>query len=166
LSISYEFPEVYVEGVSGDYYIVYSNGVYSFSSEPVGEKYYGHILYEDIIREAIDLVKAVSTREFIVVPRYKREGDLEALRVSRDARLCIMEVAGVQPIVFLSEGDIVEEGDKIAYIITGKSEVRVYKSLCSGIVVLVVNITWEKPEKYIVVVVKQDDVRRIIIKRS
>lgn len=162
----YEFPEVFVEGVEGDYYIVYRNGEYFFSKTPVGEKYYGHILYEDVVDKALDLVEALVKKTIIVIPRFKPTGDLEAILVEEGVKTCLMEVKGFEPIVFVREGDEVEEKDKVAYVITGKSEVRVYKSVCSGIVTLVINFPWEKPERYVLVVVNRDDVRRIVIKRS
>ncbi len=163
---SYEFPEVFVKGVSGDYYIVLESGVYRFSKQPCGEEFYGHIVYEDVIDKAVDLVEAVVVKDFIVIPRYRAKGDLDALHIPSNTRLCIMEVKSLHPYVFVDEGDFVGKGDRIAYMVTGKGEVRVYKSLCSGIVVLVVNITWERPERYIIVVVGESDVRRITVKRG
>ncbi len=162
----YEYPEVYVEDVDGDCYIVFDGVEYRFSSEKKGVKSYGHILYEDVIDKAIDLVNGKTTREIIVIPRFKKSQEIEALYVDKGVNICLMEIKAYQPYVFVSEGDVVEERDKIAYMVTGKGEVRVYKSVCRGIVFLVVNIPWERPEKYILVVVNEDDVRRITIKRS
>ncbi len=162
----YEFPEVFVEGVEGDYYIVYKDGEYFFSKTPGGEKYYGHILYEDVVEKAVDLVEAKMKKSIIVIPKFRPSGELEAILVEEGTSICLMEIKGADPIVFVSEGDEVEERDKIAYIITGKGEVRVYKSVCSGIVTLVINFPWERPERYILVVVSKDDARRIIVKRS
>ncbi len=166
MSSVYEFPEVYVEGVKGDYYIVKINREYHFAKNPIGEEYYGHIIYEDVIDKALDLIEAKFTRSVIVVPRYRRAESVNGLLFPKDTRICFMEIKGVQPILFIREGDEISKREKIAYIITGKGEVRVYKSLCEGIVALVVNLPWEKPEKYIVAVVSKNDAREIVIRRS
>ncbi len=163
---NYEFPEIYVEGEKGDYYIVEENGTYRLSREPDDRRSFGHILYEDVIDKAIDLVEAVVKKSVIVVPRFKPKGDLEGLLVSSNTPCCIIEVKSIQPYVLVNEGDNIEMHDKIAYMVTSKGEVRVYKSPCRGLVLIVANFPWEKPEKYILVVVSEDAVRRITIKRD
>lgn len=164
------FPEVFVENTEGDYYIVCRDSECFFSrSKPSRNytRYYGHILYEDVIEKALDLVGAYLKKSVVVIPKYCSDSrELEALCVDKDTSVCLMEIKGANPIVFVNEGDEIGERDKIAYIITGKSEVRVYKSVCEGIVFLVVNIPWERPEKYIIVVVGRNDVRRITVKRD
>ncbi len=163
---NYEFPEVYVEGIKSDYYIVEtSNGKYRFSKEPVG-RFFGHIIYEDVVDKALDLVEAIFKRTVIVVPKFRDKGDLDAFLVEKGTKNCLVEVKSIHPYVFVKEGDKVDLHDKIAYMVTGKGEVRVYKSPCKGLVLLVVNFPWEKPERYLIVVVGENDVRRIKIKRD
>ncbi|MEM1533488.1 MAG: DUF2118 domain-containing protein, partial [Desulfurococcaceae archaeon] len=60
--------------------------------------------------------------------------------------------------------DVISVGDKLASIVTGKGDVRTYRTSCSGIVILVVGYVWLKPEKYIVVTVGEEHARRISIK--
>jgi hypothetical protein len=91
---------------------------------------------------------------------------MEGLLVEDTARPCLIEVKGHRPHVFLREGDSVREGDKIAYVITSKGEVRTIRSPCEGVVVLVVNFPWERPEKYVIVVVSRDECREISIRKG
>ncbi len=162
----YDFPEIYVRGEKNTPCIVRRGDTYILSRECSGEEYYGHILYEDVVEKAIDLEKAVVKKEFIVIPRYTGEKEMKALLVREGAEACLMEISGVNPYTSLREGDFIETREKIAYIITGKGEVRAYKSPCSGIVVVVANLPWETPEKYIVVVVSRDAVREITVRKA
>ncbi len=164
----YAFPEVFVEGVesnkylletiNGDYVIVDDKDRYSYS------RFFGHILYEDVLKY-IDVIRPAITKSLIVVKKYQRK-EMTGLLVERDVIPCLIEIRGYRPVVFINEGDHVEEGDKISYVITNKGEVRVERSPCSGVVLLVINIAWEKPEKYIVVVVGRDEFRQITIRES
>ena len=164
----YAFPEVYVEGVTpSNEYVVEVNGSYLLLKTPVFEnakRFFGHIIYEDVLN-FLDLIEATAKRSFLVIKKYSPP-HMEGLLIEKNTKLCFIEVRGHYPIVYVSEGDGVDVGDKIAYIVTGKGEVRVVKSPCSGIVVLSVNITWERPEKYILVVVDRNDCRRVTIRKS
>ena len=164
----YSFPEVFVENVESEKYIVeVDENTYIVTSELSRYKYgrlYGHVIYEDILNY-IDLVKPVITRSIIIVKKYSG-GVMNGILVEKGVSPCLIEVRGYKPVVFLEEGDEVEEGDKIAYVITNKGEVRVIRSPCTGVVVLIINITWERPEKYIVVVVSRDEFRQITIRES
>ena len=162
------FPEVYVENVESlNGYILEVDGEFIFSKKPQAlgiKRFFGHIIYEDILNY-IDLVKPSITRSFIVVKKYGAPV-MEGVLVEKDTKPCLIEIRGHQPMVFVNEGDEIGEGDKIGYIITNKSEVRVVKSPCSGIVALVVNLPWERPEKYLLVVVSKNECRQITIRKS
>jgi len=164
----YAFPEVYVEGVTpSNEYVVEINGSYLLAKTPDFEnakRFFGHVVYEDILN-SLDLIEATVKQSFLVIRKYGLPL-MEGLLVEKNTKLCFIEVRGRYPVVFVSEGDNVDVGDKIAYIVTGKGEVRVVKSPCSGIVVLSINITWERPEKYILVVVDRNECRRVTIRKS
>ncbi len=166
---NYAFPEIFVEGEKGEKYIIRQNDEYYLVEHGIPENYdkiYGHILYEDIIEKAIDLLSSKTTKEFIVIPKYTGAEEMQAYLVKADINVCLVEVKGISPYVLIDEEDIIDEGDKIALIITGKNEVRVVRSPCKGVPVLIVNFPWEKPEKYIIVVVDKNDVRRITVRKS
>ncbi|ADI32729.1 DUF2118 family protein [Staphylothermus hellenicus] len=167
----YRYPEIFVEGVEGDKYILEINGHYAlaFTKEDIDnvnyKRVFGHIVYEHIINY-IDLVKPATKKAFIVIPEYSGEKEMKGFLIDENKKLCLIEVKGVQPYVFPREGDVIEERDKVAYIITGKGEVRTIRSPCKGVVLLVINFPWEKPERYVLAVVNKDDIREIIIRKS
>lgn len=104
-------------------------------------------------------------RSFIVIREYGKE-PLRGLLIEKNTRPCLIEIKGYKPLVLTTEGKKIDKGDKIAYVITNKGEVRVIRSPCSGVVVLVINLPWEKPEKYILVVVGENEYRQIIIRKN
>ncbi len=128
------------------------------------KRFFGHIIYEHVL-DYIDLVKPLILNSFIVIKKFG-EDPMNGLLVEKNISPCLVEIRGHQPLVFVNEGDEIEEGDKIAYTITNKSEIRVTRSPCSGIVVLVINLPWERPERYILVVVGKNECRQITIRKS
>ncbi len=168
----YSFPEVFIRDEFGDKYIVRRDNEYVLiegKNEDITTSYsefYGHIMYEDVVAKAIDLVKPLITRDIIVIPQYTSEEYMNGLLIKNNTKPCLIEVKGFSPMIFINEDEIIDYGDKIAYIVTGKKEVRTVKSPCKGRVVLVVNFPWEKPERYLIVVVRPDEARRIRIRKS
>lgn len=166
----YAFPEVFVEDRGSNKYIILLNDEYQLTSNPEkvskSEKRYGHILYENIVDEAVDLVEPRITRGFIVIPHYTGEDSMKAYIVEKNVKPCLIEVKGVYPHILVEEMDEIDEKDKIAYVITGKNEVRVIRSPCRGVVVLVINFPWEKPERYLLVVVGRDELREITVRKD
>ncbi|MCD6487881.1 MAG: DUF2118 domain-containing protein [Desulfurococcales archaeon] len=164
--VTYEFPEVFVKGVKGDYFIVLFDKEYVIRDKVYEDKeFFGHILYENILNY-IDLVNATIKEDIIIIPQFNPEKIMNALYIKHNTPLCIIEVKGVSPYVLISEGALVKENDKIAYVVTGKGEIRVYKSPCTGIVALVVNLPWEKPERYVIIVVDEKHVKRVRVRRA
>ncbi len=167
---NYAFPEVYLEDEESDIAIIYVNDEYILTRDKEkimkAEKKYGHILYEDVIDKAIDLVEPRITKEIIVIPEYTGSDEMKAYIIPKNTKPCLIEVKGIQPYVFIEELSEIDEKDKIAYTITGKGEVRVTRSPCKGVVVLVVNLPWEKPERYIIVVVRRDELRQITVRKD
>ncbi len=170
MSIEYSFPEAFIEGVEGDKYIVENTSGYILvgGSKQIhrGRRLFGHVPYEKTIELAVDLVKPVITNSIIVIPHYTGEEIMNGVLVEKDTKPCLMEVKGSSPLLQINEGSMVEEGDRIGLVLTGKGEVHNVFSPCSGRVVLIVNYTWEKPEKYIIVVVGEDEAREIRIRKG
>ncbi len=162
------FPEVFVENIESDKYIVeLDKNTYLLVNNLETKSYnrfFGHIVYEDILKY-IDIAKPVIKRSFIIVKKYGLD-KMSGYLVEYNTIPCLIEIKGYQPYVFISEGDSIEEKDKIGYVVTNKGEVNVIKSPCKGTVVLLINIVWEKPEKYILVVVRKNDTRPITIRKS
>ncbi len=166
----YSFPEVFVRNQHGDKYIVRRGDEYLLVEDKnivaSSSEFYGHVMYEDVVEKAIDLIEPLITRDIIIIPRYTNEEFMHGLLVKNNTKPCLIEIKGSSPIIFINEDEIIDYEDKIAYIVTGKREVRTVKSPCKGRVVLVVNFPWEKPERYLVVVVRPDEVREIRIRKS
>jgi len=164
----YYYPEVFVEGVESDLYIVETkNGEYVLTKNRDvfnHSRFFGHIIYENVL-EYIDLLNATISRGIIVIKEFGKNV-MEGLLAEKNTRVCIVEIQGHRPIVFVNEGDEINEHDELAYTISRKGVIRSIKSPCSGVILLVVNITWEKPEKYILVVVNRDEYRSITIGES
>lgn len=166
----YAYPEVFVQGVASSPLILKRKNEYILVTEPPTEKeydeIYGHIIYENVLDLALNLVKPEITRELIVIEEFTGKNEMRGLIIPASTKPCLIEVKGASPYVFFKEGDEVKEGDKLAYVITRKGEVRVIRSPCEGIIILNINITWEKPEKYIMVVVGKDELRQITIRKG
>ncbi len=167
----YAYPEVFVQGIASSPLILKRKNEYILVTEqPTDEEeydeIYGHIIYENVLDLVLDLIKPEITRELIVIKEFTGKDEMKALLIPKGIKPCLIEIKGASPYVFYNEGDEIKEGDKLAYVVTRKGEVRVIRSPCEGIVVLNINITWEKPEKYIMVVVGKDELRQIIIRKS
>ncbi|WP_440059008.1 DUF2118 domain-containing protein [Thermogladius sp. 4427co] len=118
--------------------------------------------YENSI-ERIDLLNNLVLDDMIIISRYKALNEAKAYLLKKGDRVCIQEVSSAGVFIEKNEGDMVLEGEKIGSTLSSKGVVRTVRSLCKGIIVLIVNITWESPEKYIIVVVKENELRPIRI---
>ncbi|MEM4691100.1 MAG: DUF2118 domain-containing protein, partial [Desulfurococcaceae archaeon] len=77
-----------------------------------------------------------------------------------------IEIRGYEPVILVREGDFVTKNSSIAYIVTKKREVRNIKSSIDGYVVLIVEIFWEKPERYVLAVVDKNEFRQIAVREG
>ncbi|MEM0380528.1 MAG: DUF2118 domain-containing protein [Desulfurococcaceae archaeon] len=166
----YVFPEVFIENnysnkcivetLNNEYIMIECSELDKYGYK----KYFGSIPYESVL-EYIDLVESVSRRGIVVA---KRESNrfLNGFLIETGTKLCIIEITGYEIFVDAIEGEEILEGRRIAYIVTNKNDIRVYKSPCSGLILLVIDVSWEKPCRYIVVVVDKNECRRINIRES
>jgi len=161
----YKYPEIFVEGVDSNKYICKVSDEYVLTKTPISNECYGHIIYEDILGY-FDLSNPILKKDVIVVPEFSDEELLKGLLIRKNTELCLVEIKGYEPYVYPREGEKIDIRDKIGFVVTNKYEVRVIKSPCKGIVVFVINIVWEKPEKYILAVVSENDARQITIRKS
>ncbi len=161
----YKYPEIFLRDEKSNKYICRVSDEYVLVKEPVSNECYGHIIYEDILKY-FDLANPILEKDVIVVPEFSDEELLKGLFVKKGTKLCLIEISGYEPYVSPREGGKINVKDKIGMVITNKYEVRVIKSPCEGVVIFVINIVWEKPEKYILAVVSENDVRQITIRKS
>lgn len=145
------YPEIYVKGgETGGKTLCKANGVFYISPEISScEEVYSIIPFEEILK-FIDLEKGAILRDLVMVTRINES--LKAYYVPANTPICVQEITGRNIYVFAIEGSHIKKGEKIAYIITGKREVRNVYSLCEGFILACVDVVWEKPEKVIMVV--------------
>lgn len=151
----YVFPEVYVTGARGKKCLCRENGTYvivsckdslSFCTEV-----YGHIPYEQALNY-VDSLEA-RTRASMAVLKSKPGGVVyEGFLLEKGANVCLQEISGNHIYLYIKEGMNIKKEYTIAHIITGKLEIRSTRSLCEGLVALVVDMPWKEPRKVIVVV--------------
>lgn len=145
----YSFPQLFVEGVDSERIICLKNSEYtwvSITEKNNCTKYYGSIPYEEILRY-IDLEKAVLKRSTIL---FNPREPSKALFFSENTQLCLQEARG-RRVFYIGSMKHVRKNDLIAYIVTGKNEVRNIYSTCEGFILAVIDLTWERPERIIVV---------------
>ena len=116
---------------------------------------YFKIIYEPAFNLFLDLEKAVITRDIIVYLPWRKE----YIKVEKGTKVDLIEFSGKNIHLFVREGDTIEYNDKIAYILTGKLEVRTYRSPSKGVLLYITPLS-EKPVKYLLVVVNESKTRR------
>jgi hypothetical protein len=158
LTVEYVFPEVYIAEVEGprylcrvdesEFYIVDNSLQFSCSLT------LGLVPFEESIK-FIDLLQASTTRTIAVVKEDPKQGLYKGILIPENTRVCLQEIQGSIIYTIVKEGDTVEVGDIVAYTISEKLEVRKIKSLCSGLVALIVDKPWEEPRKTIMVIASE-----------
>lgn len=81
----------------------------------------------------------------------------KCVEVRSSDKLAIIEVSGSEVFVNVRECDYVKRGSKLAYVITGKREVRSLRSDFDGSVVLVHEVPASRPPK-VLVFIKEGEV--------
>jgi hypothetical protein len=166
---NYFFPEAYVENglESGRSICFKGNDVYiAFAKNGgMGEcvKTFVNTPFEKLV-EYMDLEKPCFTRDVIIVHR-EEGGYYKGFLIEKGEKLYLLEASGSTIAVSKREGDAVEPHEKIGYIITNKREVRVIKAPLKGILLAVIDLTWEKPEKVIMVFTGERP-REVVIGKS
>lgn len=168
LLIKYFYPELYVENIFSNKIIVETgNGDFikiTVQKPPVNLRFYGYVLYEDVVNY-LDLPGSQLRRDVIVL--YDKDNGLyRGIYLSRNVKLRLIEIRGYEPVILVREGDFVTKNSSIAYIVTKKREVRNIKSSIDGYVVLIVEIFWEKPERYVLAVVDKNEFRQIAVREG
>ncbi len=88
------------------------------------------------------------------------EGSDQCLLVREGAIAHSIEIEGYRVYGIVSEGENVAKGDRIAYIVTGKGEVRTVRSLFPGVVAYAAQKPESKPEKLLLIIIGGENVRR------
>jgi len=154
----YLFPELYVEGRKSKRYmnIDPSSGTYTITDRPSGPLALGLEAYEEGHR-LFDLGEGrVRTTYAILLPWRG-----EAILIREGVEFLAVEAQGVQVNFMAREGDLVNEGDVLAYVLTGKGETRTVRSPVRGIVIYVM---WfrEDPSQHYAYLISGEDSTTIL----
>lgn len=151
----YKFPIAYVEGLESEEYLVpdLDRGKYRIVKAPV-EGGLGKAVYERVPELAVDL-EAAKTRRGVAV-RVPWKGD-RAMYLASGSPIHIYEVGGVQTIFYSHEGDDLEEGDVLAYVLTGKGETRTIRVDRKGTVFYIGWLPGSHPPRYIVILAGEEN---------
>jgi hypothetical protein len=155
LTEEYAFPEAYVEDVEGQRYLCLENDVFTVISSAINfdrcVRRFGLIPYEQVLNY-IDLVDAKTKSSIAVLRENMREKIYQGYIIEKDTHVCIQEITGNTIFVLAKEGISIKKDASIAYVVTNKLEVRNIKSMCEGLITLIVDLPWEEPRKTILVV--------------
>lgn len=151
----YIFPEIYVEDIDSTRYLcINEKGEYIVTENR--EKLtscthrYGIIPYEQVIKY-INLLSSKVARTIAILQADLSSKTYSGFIVESGSDICIQEVKGNYIYVFAKEGENIEIDVDIAYVVTNKLEVRNIKSLCKGLLALIIDIPWDKPRRTILV---------------
>ncbi len=117
------------------------------------------IPYEIAGKIMLDSVEGRITCDFLLMWEESGEG----LYVRGGTKAYVIETTGHRIHSIVSEGENVRSGSKIAYISTGKGEVRTVRADIEGVIAYIYQDLTSKPEKLLFIVVGGKNVRRIRI---
>ena len=156
----YRFPRLFVENpeteIKGPASLRDAGDCVEILEDVQGPGVLVEIPYEQGFYEILDLEAGRVRKRFATL----LPGRGEALLVGQGVEVGLIEAAGTLVHIFPREGDKLEKWEKVAYTVTSKNETRVVKTPMPGILVY---IAWNPeyvPEKYILVVAGEEDVRR------
>ncbi len=155
----YYIPRLYVEGLPGDEYLVLEDGSARRSREcPEGARCFGKATYGVLLDEIIDIVEKKARRSFIVVlpPDYT-----QGLLVEKGSHVEPIPMEGVRVAFEICEGSRVDVDSTLGFVATRKREVRHIRSHVPGVVVYIYSSPYSRPDRNIVMVVPEEEVRRV-----
>jgi|GEM_PF-2672623 hypothetical protein len=122
--------------------------------------------YESALNR-VDLSNGLILEDMVVIEKYGAgTRGSSGIYLKKGDRVCLQEVSSAYAYLTKKEGDTVKQGERIGFMLSVKGAVRTVKSVCEGIITLIINISWEVPEKYIILVVKEDELRRIHVRED
>lgn len=121
--------------------------------------------YEESLR-LIDLERAIAKEEFVLARSFSGGPPARAYLVGPGTKLCIMEFSHQLIVISAKEGERVSSGEVLGHAVSEKGNVINLRSVCDGVVLLVIHISWEVPEKYVIVTASENELREIVIGKS
>ncbi|MCE4599251.1 MAG: DUF2118 domain-containing protein [Desulfurococcales archaeon] len=157
----YLFPELYIKGkVSGRYMNVDLDAKrYVISSKPLHPLALGLEAYEEGFR-LFNLDEGKVRETYAILLPWRKE----AILVEEGSEFLIVEAHGVQVNFIAREGDLVNEGGILAYVLTGKGETRTLRSPVRGVVIYILWFRDEPGQRYAYLIANEDSV--VVLKPS
>jgi len=146
----YLFPEAFVEGVESNKYMIVDlkDKKYTIANKPEGDILLGQVIYEQATSLALNLIQSKTTRRIAIRVPWKNG---KAMLLNKDERIVIYEISGLQVVFSAHEGDDVNPGDTLAYVLTGKGETRTIRVEEEATVFYISWLPGTYPPTYIVV---------------
>ncbi len=122
-------------------------------------KYYGlvrcYVLQDNVLSqvECKEIARYVASGKALRPLRVCNERVGRCIDVSEGEEVLALEIAGKRIFIISDECTYVKQNQKIAYILTGKGELRTVKSPVNGYILLYNEVLGEKAERYQVFIV-------------
>jgi len=117
--------------------------------------------YEKAYEKTYDLEHEIVIKDHMIFPSRSLEGFL----VNKGVKIKYLILEGLGIDVIITEGSFVKKQDKIAYIYTGKREIRTIRSLLEGFVLYITELYGEFPYKTLIIFLEDiNSLRKIMIK--
>jgi len=104
------------------------------------------LLYDKVPGVAVDLTSGLVLFDLMIIVGPK------GFLMKAGSRVNIVEVSGYRVFAAVREGDTVAQNDRIAYVLTGKGNVRTIRSPYNGVVVYVGEIIPSTVQRYIILI--------------
>jgi hypothetical protein len=161
----YLTPQLYVENLSSDVMLEVRGEEARIAKGECSRdaRCFGKAIYGTLLDELVDLVAKKARRAFIVVlpPDYS-----EGLLIEPETYLEPIPLEGMRVIVEACEGEKVKPGSTLGFIATRKLEVRHVRSHVEGIIVYIYSNPEAPPDRNIVFIAREEDVKRVRIRRE
>ncbi len=132
-------------------YVDLRNGKFSYN--PIeGFEEYVEILNNYVVGIAIDPVEAMAKLDMAVIYGDKGYG------IRKGTKVVLLEAKGKGVYPLINEGEEVSKGQRVFYVVTGKYEVRVIRSPCEGILLVISELIPSELQVFRAVLVSKHDV--------
>ncbi len=159
----YQYPEAYVESQKSTSYMIVDliNKTYKINSKPLTRLSLGKVIYEQAFNIAVNIEKNKIKKYFAVRVPWKNN---KSMLLLPNTDILLYEVQGVQTFFNAYEGDDLTPGDILAYVLTGKGEVRSVRVSEEATVFYIAWIPGTYPPKYVIILVRPNNL--IILRES
>ena len=151
---AYRFPRIFIEGLRTSPSLkLLPQGCVEILTSSDGSC--GEAIYEEALRSILSLEKQILEKKTCILTPAG-----EVLVAEKGTKARLQEIKGARIALLVEEGEVVEEGEPVAQVLTGKGEVRTIRAGSSGIVFYIGCLPESQPERCVLVIIDEDGVRR------